>query len=130
MQTQGKSFVHHNISSLVMHDITVHIILVSMLVGKLSAHLVDVNSTFLLGEFKPDEKSFMKIQWGLEKFYPFGGLLFLKRTVWSQKCSKNIFEIASGNPERVGIQVKLSGPMPVLQMGQKVWVDCLVVIHQ
>ena len=73
---QGKSFVHHSILSLVVHDITMHIILVLILMGKLRAHLVDVNGAFLLGEFKPNEKIYMKIPWGFEKFYPCGGLLF------------------------------------------------------
>ena len=59
--TQGKSFVHHGMSSLVMHDIMVHIVLVLVLMGNMIAHLVDVNGAFLLGEFKPDEKSYMKI---------------------------------------------------------------------
>ena len=37
-QTQGKSFMHHNISSPVVHDITVQIVLVLMLMGSLAAH--------------------------------------------------------------------------------------------
>ena len=67
-QMQGKSFVHHDISSRIIHDMTMHILLVLMLMGKLSAHLVDVNGTFLLGEFKPNEKIYMKIPQGFEKF--------------------------------------------------------------
>ena len=63
-----------------MHDITVHIVLVLMLMGNLSAHLVDVNGAFLLGEFKPDKKIYMKIPWGFKNFYPQDGLLFPKIT--------------------------------------------------
>ena len=68
-QMQGKSFVHHDTSSPVMPDITMHIVLVLMLRRKLSAHLDDVNGAFLLGEIKPDEKIYMKIPQGFEKFY-------------------------------------------------------------
>ena len=46
-QTQGKSFVHHKIASPVMHDITVRIMLVLMLLGNMVTHLVDVNGAFL-----------------------------------------------------------------------------------
>ena len=58
-----------------MHDITVRIVLVLMLMGNIVAHLVDVNGAFLSGK---DEKIFMKIPHGFEKFYLQGGLLFLK----------------------------------------------------
>ena len=54
-----------------------------MHMGKLSAHLVDVKGAFW-GEFKPDEKINMKIPWGFEKFYPCGGLLFLKRILYME----------------------------------------------
>ena len=47
-QTQVKSFVHHNISSPVMHDITARITLVQMVMDNMVAHLVDVNSAFWL----------------------------------------------------------------------------------
>ena len=95
-QMQGKSFVHHDILSLVMHDITMHIVLVLMLMGKLSAHLVDINGAFLLGEFKPNEKNFMKIlsTWWI--------VVLKKDFVWSQKCSKSILEIASGIMNELG----------------------------
>ena len=55
-QTQGKSFVHHNISSPVVHNITVQIVLVLMLMGGLAAHLVDLNGAFLLGQSSPQKE--------------------------------------------------------------------------
>ena len=42
-QAQGKYVVYCNISSPVIHDITVHIMLVLVLMGNMIAHLVDVN---------------------------------------------------------------------------------------
>ena len=73
------------------------------------AHLVDVNSAFLLGEFKPDKKIYLKIAWGFKTIYPQGGLLFSKRTLYGvncQQCSKIILEIASQNHEQVGVQAE------------------------
>ena len=74
-----------------MHDITVHIVLVLMIMGNMIGHLVDVNDAFLLGEFKPDEKIYMKIPWGFEKFCPQGRLLFLKRTLYSVRNAAKEF---------------------------------------
>ena len=55
------------------------------------ALLVDVNGTFLLGEFKPDENIYMKIPLGFEKFYPHGGLLFLKWMLYGLKNAAKAF---------------------------------------
>ena len=55
-QNHVKVFVNHDISSPIVHDIPVCIILVLMLMGDTSEHWVDVNGAFLLGEFKHNEK--------------------------------------------------------------------------
>ena len=60
-QTKGKCFGHHDISSWGVHDIIVHIVLVLMLMRNMITHLVNVNGSFWLGEFKPDKKIYMKI---------------------------------------------------------------------
>ena len=86
-QTLGKSFIHHDISSPVMHDITV-IVWFLMLMGNMITHLVDVNGAFLLGEIKPGKKIYMKIKWGFEKF---SGLLFLKWTLYGVKKAAKHF---------------------------------------
>ena len=127
---QGKSFVHHDISSPVVHDITMCIVLVLMLMGKLAAHLVDVNGAFLLGHFKPEEQIYMKVPKGFENFYPIGGLLFCNELYMVLKCSKSFLEITFGYYGQIGICAKLSRPMFVLQMGSKTLVDCLAVIYQ
>ena len=90
--TQGKSFVNHDISSPVVNDITMQIVLMIMLLGSMHVHLVDVNGGILLGEFKLEEKIFMKILCGFEKYYPSGVLLFLKQTLYGVKnAAKNHF---------------------------------------
>ena len=45
-QTQGKSFEQHDISSPVVHDITVRIVLTILLMSGWAAHIVDVNGAF------------------------------------------------------------------------------------
>ena len=90
-QTQGKLFVHRSISSPVVHDITMRILLVMMLMGSMCAHLVDVNGVFLLGKSKPEEKIFMKIPCRFKKHYPPGVLLFLKQTLYGVKKAANVF---------------------------------------
>ena len=87
----GKVIVHHNISSPVVHNITVQIVLVLMLMGGLAAHLVDLNGAFLLGQFKPTDRIYMKIPLGFEKFYPLGGLLFFKCTLYGVKNAAKTF---------------------------------------
>ena len=69
----------------------VQIVLVSMLMGSVAAHLVDVNGAFLLGQFKPTERIYMKILLGFKKFYPLGGLLFLKCTLYGVKNAAKAF---------------------------------------
>ena len=109
-QTQGKSFVHHNISSLVEHDITVRIILVLTLMENMITHLVGVNGAFLLGKFKPDEKIYMEIQKLLSARLI---VVFKMGFVWCQNYSKSILEITSWNHEQQSCQ-----SLFVLQMGQ------------
>ena len=59
-QTQGKGFVNHDISSPVVHDITVCFIFVLILMGDMGENMVDVNGVFLFCEFNCDEKIYMK----------------------------------------------------------------------
>ena len=53
--------------------------------------MVDVNGVFLFGEFKLDEKIYMKISHGCEKLYPQGGLLCLKGTLYGVKNAPKAF---------------------------------------
>ena len=64
-QTHGKSFEYHDISSPVVHDITVRIVLTILLMSGWAAHIVNVNGAYLLGEFRENEHIYMKISKGL-----------------------------------------------------------------
>ena len=81
-QTHGKSFEYHNISSPVVHDITVRIVLTILLMSSWAAHIVDVNGAFLLGEFRENEHIYMKVPKGFERFYSSDVLLYLCKTIW------------------------------------------------
>ena len=81
-QTHGKSFEYHDISSPVVHDITVHIVLTILLMSGWAAHIVDVNGAFLLGEFRENEHIYMKVTKGFEHFYSSNVLLYLPKTLY------------------------------------------------
>ena len=90
-QTHGKSFVYHNTSSPVVHDIIVHIVLTMFLMSGWAAHIVDVNGAFLLGEFKENDHIYMKIPKGFEKFYCLDVLLYLQKTLYGVKNAAKAF---------------------------------------
>ena len=90
-QTHGKSFVYHDISSPVVHDIPVHIVLTILLMSGWAAHIVDVNRAFLLGEFRENEHIYMKIPKGFEKFYSPDILLYLRKALYGVKNAANAF---------------------------------------
>ena len=90
-QTHGKPFVYHDILSLVVHDVMVHIVLTMLLMSGWAAHIVDVNRAFLLGEFKENEHIYMKILKGFEKFYNLDVLLYLQKTLYGVKNAAKAF---------------------------------------
>ena len=90
-QTHGKSFEYHDISSPVVHDITVHIVLTILLMSGWAAHIVDVNGAFLLGEFKENEHIYMKVPKGFECFYSSDVLLYLRKTLYGVKNAAKAF---------------------------------------
>ena len=85
-QTQGKSFVHHNISSPVVHNITVQIVLVLMLMGGFAAHLVDMNGAFLLGQAQ--RKDIYENPIGIQKVLSIRWtVVFETHFIWCKECS-------------------------------------------
>ena len=90
-QTHGKSFEYHDISSPVVHDITVRIVLTILLMSGWAAHIVDVNGAFLLGEFRENEHIYMKVPKGFEHFYSSDVLLYLRKTLYGVKNAAKAF---------------------------------------
>ena len=106
-QTHGKSFEYHDISSPIVHDITVHIVLTILLMSGWAAHIVDVNGAFLLGEFRENEHIYMKVPKGFERFYSSDVLLYLRKTLYGVKnAAKAFLAIIAWNNEFYGIQTK------------------------
>ena len=104
--------------------------------GGLAAHLIDVNGAFLLGQFKPEEKIYMKAPLGFEKFYPSGGLLFLKCTLYVIKnTAKEFLKLLLGIMDELRYKQNQADPCLYykwdLQIGFSVWLsfidDMLVV---
>ena len=90
-QTHGKSFEYHDISSPVVHDITVRIVLTILLMSSWAAHIVNVNGAFLLGEFRENDHIYMKIPKGFERFYSSDVLLYLRKTLYGVKNAAKAF---------------------------------------
>jgi hypothetical protein len=68
-QVNGIHYDSSNISSPVINDATIRIIMVLMIIFKWSAQLVDDKGAFLCGSFKDGEEIFMEVPEGFEEFY-------------------------------------------------------------
>ena len=78
-QRAGVSYYPHDIMSPVVHEITVHIMLVLMIMALSHAGIIDVKGAFLKASFDPKHKVYMEIPKGFEKFYPKNVVLLLKK---------------------------------------------------
>jgi hypothetical protein len=56
-----------------------------MLMAGYRSWLLDVCGAFLLGDFKPQHKMYIKIPKGFEKFYPKDTILLLNKTLYGTK---------------------------------------------
>ena len=99
-----KSFEYHDISSPVVHDITVRIVLTILLMSGWAAHIVDVNGALLLGEFRENEHIYMKVPKGFKRFLMSRCIVVLaQNTVWCKECCKGILAIIAWNNEFYGV---------------------------
>ena len=69
----------------VVHEITVCIMLVLMVMALWHAEIVDTKGAFPKASFDPKHKVYMEIPKGFEKFYPKNVLLLLKKTLYGVK---------------------------------------------
>ena len=138
-QTHGKSFEYHDISSPVVHDITVHIVLTILLMSGWAAHIFDVNGAFLLGEFRENEHSYMKIPKGFERFYSPNVLLYLRKTLYGVKnAAKAFWRLLLGKMNSMGYKQNRTDPCLYYKwdstMGLIMWIsfidDMLVVCDE
>jgi hypothetical protein len=64
---------------------TIQIVLMLMIMANWQGQIVDVNGTFLHGEFKDSKVIYMKVLCGFEKFYPDDVVLKLKKCIYKLK---------------------------------------------
>ena len=90
-QCTGVSCDPHDIMSPVVHEITVCIMLVLMIMALWHAEIIDVKGAFLKASFDPKHKVYMEIPKGFRKFYPKNVLLLLKKTLYGVKNAAKAF---------------------------------------
>jgi len=84
-QVPGEHFDETGISSPVVNEASIFIILILIILGRMYAELNDVKGAFLNGKFSQGEKLYMHVPKGFEKFYPAGILLLLLKTIYGLK---------------------------------------------
>ena len=137
-QTQGKSFVHHNISSPVVHDIMVQIVLVLMLMGNMVAHLVDVNGIFV-GPIQAQQEDLLENPTWIRKFLSKQWIVvFKKDIVWCQNTTKAFWRLLLGIMNELGNSKNCADPCLYYQWQADhsliVWLsliyDMLIICHE
>ena len=84
-QRAGEHYNETTISSPVVNEATIFIILILIVMGRLYAELNDVKGAFLTGHFSFGEKLYMHVPQGFEKYYPKDMVLLLLKTIYGLK---------------------------------------------
>jgi hypothetical protein len=90
-QVDGIHYDSSKISSPVINDAAIRIIMVLMIIFKWSAQLVGVKGPFLCGNFKDGEEIFMEVPEGFEEFYGAYVLLLLLQKIYGLKQAAMAF---------------------------------------
>ena len=90
-QVDGEHYKSDEIAAPVVNDMTIRIVLILMILARFCGELLDVNGAFLLGEFGTEEKLYMKVPEGFEKFYAANVLLLLLKTIYGLKQAAYAF---------------------------------------
>ena len=64
----GEHFDSDDIAAPVASEMTIHIVLIIIIMAMMYAEVMDVCGAFLLGEFDPRHKMYMRVPKGFEKF--------------------------------------------------------------
>ena len=88
-QRPGVSFDLKKVFAPVVHDITVRIVFVLLLTALWHSEIIDVKGAFPKGWFGPNEKVFMEVPKGFQRYYP-GDVAIKTYTVWGSECSEGI----------------------------------------
>ena len=84
-QVDGTHYDKTQISSPVVNEITVRMILTLICIAHWCVMLLDVKGAFLCGNFENDEEIYMKIPQGFERFYSKNAVLLLLKTIYGLK---------------------------------------------
>ena len=84
-QVPGEHYDENGISSPVVNEASIFLILIIMLMAGMYAELNDVKGAFLNSKFFQGEKLYMGVPQGFEKFYPNDVLLLLLKTIYGLK---------------------------------------------
>lgn len=84
-QRPGEHYEETGISSPVVNEASIFIILIIIIMGSMYAELNDVKGAFLNGEFSHGERLYMHVPKGFEKYYPTGTVLLLLKTIYGLK---------------------------------------------
>jgi hypothetical protein len=90
-QVEGQHYNGTTISSPVTNSATIRIVLVSMVMASMMAHIVDVKGVFLHGEFEDGEKVHMAIPRGFKKHFPVGCVILLLKCLYGLKQAARAF---------------------------------------
>jgi hypothetical protein len=84
-QIPGVHYDKTQISSPVVNEITIRMVLILICMARWHAMLLDVQGAFLCGVFARGEQIYMEIPQGFEKYYPSNAVLLLLKTIYGLK---------------------------------------------
>ena len=84
-QIDGEHYDDNTKAAPVVNGITIRIVLVIMAMAGWYAELLDIRGAFLCGRFEDDERIYMEVPEGFEKYYPKDVVLRLLRTIYGLK---------------------------------------------
>jgi len=90
-QIDGKHYDSSNISSPTVSEVLIRVTLTLALMGNWAIHVVDIQGTFLHGEFSDDENVFMEISEGFNDSCPTNKVLLLLWTIYGLKQAAKAF---------------------------------------
>ena len=90
-QREGVSYDRDDLFAPVVNELTVKIAFVMMILAGWYAPLMDVKGAFLKCGFRSQHKVAMEVPRGFEKFYPYGWLLLLLKTLYGCKQAAKMF---------------------------------------
>ena len=90
-QVEGKHYFKDFISSPVVNDVTIRLLLILLILGNMYSWIIDINGAFLLGLFQAGELLYMFVPDGMEEYYEEDDVLLLLRTLYGLKQAAAAF---------------------------------------